>query len=55
MLQQENIDFVYYFGEMTREEKEDNVKAFHAAEEVKVMVRYQWLSASYNLKHSEAN
>jgi SNF2 family DNA or RNA helicase len=38
MLQQEKIGFVYYFGEMTQEEKEANVKAFHAVDEVKVMV-----------------
>lgn len=40
MLQQENLSFVYYFGEMTREEKDDNVEAFHAVDEVKIMVSH---------------
>lgn len=38
VLQQEQIKFLYYFGEMSREEKEDNVRAFHANAEIKVLV-----------------
>ncbi|KAB5577908.1 P-loop containing nucleoside triphosphate hydrolase protein [Coniochaeta sp. 2T2.1] len=38
VLQQEGINFLYYFGEMSREEKEDNVKVFHNVPDVKVMV-----------------
>jgi SNF2 family DNA or RNA helicase len=40
MLQQENIKFVYFFGEMSRLEKENNIKVFHEVDEVKVMVSY---------------
>ncbi|KAB5535381.1 SNF2 family N-terminal domain-containing protein [Coniochaeta sp. 2T2.1] len=38
VLQQEKIPFLYYFGDMTRSEKEDNVKAFHALDNVKVLI-----------------
>jgi superfamily II DNA or RNA helicase len=38
VLQQESISFLYYFGELTRSEKEDNIKTFHALDEVKVLV-----------------
>jgi superfamily II DNA or RNA helicase len=38
VLEQEQIKFLYYFGEMTREEKEDNVKGFHVRDDIKVLV-----------------
>jgi SNF2 family DNA or RNA helicase len=38
VLEQEQIKFLYYFGEMSREEKEDNIKDFHSKPDIKVLV-----------------
>lgn len=40
MLEQEKIQFLYFFGEMLRDEKDKAVKAFHDVKEVKVLVSF---------------
>lgn len=52
VLQQEQIKFLYYFGEMSREEKEDNIKDFHKKQEIKVLVSTvvrRWKGTTANL------
>lgn len=38
VLEQEKIDFLYFFGEMSREEKEDNLNVYRELDNVKVLV-----------------
>lgn len=38
MLEDEGVNFLYYFGEMTKDEKAQNLETFKNGTEVKVLV-----------------